>query len=63
MARRHLIGLLLATEEDWPAAFEAMISRLGRVQYRGEAHELETERIRNEPFDLRYTPSYSLVID
>jgi hypothetical protein len=63
VARRHLIGLLLATEEDWPAAFEAMAARLGAFTHRGETHELETERIKNEPFDLRYTPSYALVID
>ena len=27
----HLIGLLLGTEEDWPTAFETLISRLGPV--------------------------------
>jgi hypothetical protein len=63
MARRHLIGLLLATEEDWPAAFEAVIGRIGSVRWRDETHELATERITNEPFDLRYTPHYSVVID
>jgi hypothetical protein len=63
MARRHLIGLLLATEEDWPAAFEAVIGRVGSVRWRGETHELATERITNEPFDLRYRPHYSVVID
>jgi hypothetical protein len=59
----HLIGLLLGTEEDWPSAFEALVSRLGPVEWRGETHELTTERIVNEPFDLRYTPRYALVID
>jgi hypothetical protein len=63
MARRHLIGLLLATEEDWPAAFEAVIGRLGSVRHGGDTHELTTERVKNEPFDLRYDPSYSVVID
>jgi hypothetical protein len=63
MARRHLIGLLLATEEDWPTAFEAILGRLGPVRYRGEKHELETERLKNEPFDLRSDPRYALVID
>ena len=63
MARGHLIGLLLATEEDWPAAFEAVIERVGSVHWRGETHELATERITNEPFDLRYRPHYSVVID
>jgi hypothetical protein len=63
LARRHLIGLLLATEEDWPSAFETVLRRLGTVTYRGETHEFATERIVNEPFDLRYAPRYSLVID
>jgi hypothetical protein len=63
MARRHLIGLLLATEEDWPAAFEAMALRLGPIRYAGETHELATERVKNEPFDLRYSPAYTVVID
>ena len=63
MANRHLIGLLLATEEDWPSAFEAVTARLGPVRWRGEDHELATERITNEPFDLRYTPRFQLVID
>ncbi len=54
-----MIGLLLGTEEDWPAAFEALVSRLGPV----DGNELSTERIVNEPFDLRYRPRYSIVID
>ena len=62
-AKRHLIGLLLGTEEDWPTAFETLVERLGPIQWQGETHELSTERIVNEPFDLRYTPRYSLVID
>ena len=60
---RHLIGLLLGTEEDWPTAFETLLERLGPIQWHGERHELTTERIVNEPFDLRYKPRYSLVID
>jgi hypothetical protein len=63
MATQHLIGLLLATEEDWPGAFEGLLRRLGPVTHRGTTHEFVTDRIRNEPFDLRYTPRYSLVID
>ncbi len=63
MAKRHLIGLLLATEEDWPSAFEAVMRGLGPIRYRGETHELATERIENEPFDLRHTPRYQLIID
>jgi hypothetical protein len=63
MAKAHLIGLLLATEEDWPAAFEAVLRRLGTIIYGGEKHEFPTERVMNEPFDLRYQPRYALVID
>ncbi len=55
----HLIGLLLGTEEDWPAAFEALVARLGPV----DGHELRTERIVNEPFDLRAPARYALIID
>jgi hypothetical protein len=60
---RHLIGLLLGTEEDWPAAFEELVRRLGPVTWRGETHDFETERIVIEPFDLRARPRYELVID
>jgi hypothetical protein len=60
----HLIGLLLGTEEDWPRAFEQLVRRLGRVSGPdGTVHELRSERITIEPFDLRATPRYDLVID
>jgi hypothetical protein len=59
----HLIGLLLGTEEDWPTAFETIVERLGPIEWRGERHTLTTERIVNEPFDLRARPRYALVID
>jgi hypothetical protein len=61
--QRHLIGLLLGTEDDWPRAFELLLGRLGRVRWRGETVELTSERIVNEPFDLRSKPRYTLVID
>jgi hypothetical protein len=63
MAQRHVIGLLLGTEEDWPTAFETIVSRLGPIAWRGETHELPTERITYEPFDLRAEARYALVID
>src|SRR5207247_3779358 len=56
-------GLLLGTEEDWPTAFETLISRLGPISYRGERHRVASERITIEPFDLRAKPRYSLVVD
>jgi hypothetical protein len=55
----HLIGLILGTEEDWPAAFEALVARVGEI----DGARFRTERIVNEPFDLRYRPRYGLVID
>jgi hypothetical protein len=62
--QKHLIGLLLGTEEDWPRAFEGLMRRLGpSVNRRGTTHTFDTERITIEPFDLRAEPSYSLVID
>jgi hypothetical protein len=60
----HLLGLLLGTEEDWPRAFEELVRRLGPVRDAdGVEHTLNTERITIEPFDLRATPRYDLVID
>jgi hypothetical protein len=61
---RHLIGLLLGTEEDWPRAFEEVVRRLGAVTGPdGTRHAFDTERITIEPFRLRDRPRYSLVID
>jgi len=64
MAKNHLIGLLLGTEEDWPTAFEAVIRRLdSHIDREGETHTFTTERVTNEPFNLRMVPRHSLVID
>ena len=61
---RHLIGLLLGTEEDWPRAFEEILRRLGPVAGAGGArHVFDCERITIEPFGLRDRPRYHLVID
>jgi hypothetical protein len=46
-----------------PSAFEAILGRIGALRYGGETHELAAARIRNEPFDLRSKPRYTLVID
>ena len=57
--RTHLIGLLLGTEDDWPVAFETLISRLGPItDASGHRHRIATERITMEPFDLRDRPQY-----
>jgi hypothetical protein len=64
MEKRHLIGMLLGTEEDWPGAFEAIMRRLHPTLKLGDAtHRFETDRITIEPFNLRAVPRYSLVID
>jgi hypothetical protein len=63
-SERHLIGLLLGTEEDWPCAFEQIVRRLGPVAGPGGSrHVFDTERITIEPFRLRDKPRYHLVID
>jgi len=60
----HLLGLLLGTEQDWPTAFESIVRRLGPVtDAAGSEHCYDVERIVIEPFDLRATPRYDLVID
>jgi hypothetical protein len=60
----HLIGLLLGAEDDWPRAFETIVSRLGPIRdERGQTHRIDTERITIEPFDLSDKPRYELVID
>jgi hypothetical protein len=62
--QRHLIGLLLGTEEDWPRAFEEIMRRLGTVTGPdGTRHSFDTERVTIEPFALRDRPRYDLVID
>jgi hypothetical protein len=63
-ATRHLIGLLLGTEEDWPRAFDEILRRLGPVSGPdGTRHAFDCERISIEPFSLRDRPRYDLVID
>ncbi|HJW62242.1 MAG TPA: hypothetical protein VJ849_01990, partial [Actinomycetes bacterium] len=64
MTRTHLIGLLLGTEDDWPTAFEQYLRRLApRIELGGETHEVATERVTIEPFDLRQPVRHALVID
>ena len=63
-ATTHLIGMLLGTEEDWPTAFETLVSRIGPIaDASGTKHRLTTERITMEPFDLRAKARHDLVVD
>ncbi len=61
---RHLIGLLLGAEEDWPQAFEAILRRVGPItDASGIVHEVESERLTIEPFELTDPVRAELVID
>jgi hypothetical protein len=61
---RHLVGLLLGTEDDWPRAFESLLAGLGPVRDdAGRRHVFDTERLTIEPFSLRAKPRTDLVID
>ncbi|TCC29621.1 ATP-grasp domain-containing protein [Kribbella speibonae] len=60
---RHLIGLLLGAEEDWPQAFEALLQRVGPVTIDGHEHEFGSRRLTIEPFDLNDPVRVGLVID
>jgi hypothetical protein len=58
------IGLLLGDEEDWPTAFELLARRFGPTLKVGRnPYEIQVERIRIHPFNLRASTSYHLVID
>ncbi|WP_018156568.1 ATP-grasp domain-containing protein [Demetria terragena] len=60
----HLIGLLLGAEEDWPRALEELVRRVGPITAAdGTVHELTTERLTIEPFNLRDKTRHQLVID
>ncbi len=62
--KTHLVGLLLGAEEDWPQAFEALLSLVGPITTEdGTVHELTCERLTIEPFDLRQPVRTDLVID
>jgi hypothetical protein len=60
---RHLVGLLLGAEEDWPRAFEEIAHRIGAFSYGGRSHVLDTERVHISPFDLRDPVRHEVVID
>ena len=60
---RHLIGLLLGTEDDWPTAFEEIVRRMGRVSAADGNHAFDVERVTIEPFSLRQPARHDLVID
>ncbi len=61
--RSHLIGLLLGAEQDWPQAFEHVLTMVGPLSVNGTTHELSSERLRIHPFDLTDPVRPDLVID
>jgi hypothetical protein len=64
MTERHLIGLLLGAEEDWPTAFEQLLRRVGTVKTGdGRSHSFASERLTIEPFNLDDPVRPELVID
>ncbi len=60
---RHIVGLLLGQEEDWPRALEGLAKRLGVFSYAGRSHALDIERVTIAPFNLRDKARHDLVID
>jgi hypothetical protein len=61
---RHLVGLLLGAEQDWPRAFEEILRRVGDVRTAdGTTHTFSSERLRIAPFDLLDPVRPGLVID
>ena len=63
-AKRHLLWLLLGTENDWPVAVESLMRELGPVpDASGVTHHVDTKKVTIEPFSLRDKPRHSLVID
>ena len=58
------IGLLLSDENDWPDAFEALARAYNpTLSYKRQKFQIEVERVRIHPFDLRAPTTYHLVID
>lgn len=58
------IGLSLGADLCWPAAFEAILEALDlHLELDGDVVSFEVDRVRVEPFSLRDTPSYDLILD
>jgi len=58
------IGLLLGDEEDWPRALEALVRRFnGPISYNNHTCQIDVERVRIHPFNLKGSTNYHLVID
>jgi hypothetical protein len=61
---KHLVGLLLGTEDDWPRAFTALLTgQSPHIDNSGRRHIFDVERLHIEPFSLRDKARPDLVID
>lgn len=58
------IGLSLGADICWPAAYEEILKRLNLdIELDGRRLNFSCERVKVEPYDLRYKPKYDLVMD
>jgi len=58
------IGLSLGADLCWPAAYETLLERLKlSIPLGDDTVRFACERVMIEPFDLRYKPSYDMVLD
>lgn len=58
------IGLSLGADLCWPAAYEALVQNLDlAIPHGGDTVRFTTDRVKVEPFDLEYKPSYDVVLD
>ncbi|HNH46104.1 MAG TPA: hypothetical protein PKY30_03645 [Myxococcota bacterium] len=60
----RLIGLSLGADLCWPACFEEIVKRLSlKLELGSETVDFAVERVRIEPYNIRYQPRYDMVID
>ncbi len=58
------IGLSLGADICWPICYEEILRRLDlSIRHDGDTLRFETERVTIEPFDLRQSIRYDLIID
>ena len=58
------IGLSLGADICWPICYEALLKELDLdIEFEGDQLTFEAERVYIEPFDLRQTCQYDVVID
>lgn len=64
MPQVRQIGLSLGADLCWPACFEAIVAKLDlELPLGDDTVRFALERVRPEPFNLRYKPRYDVVVD